>query len=123
MTKQAALSSAETEILNYVWQLERATVQNICDELPSDRNITYATVQTLLRRLEKKGYVEHTTEGKAHVFTATVEQEEVANQGISDLVKKLFRGDTSALMLHMAKHGKISRKDLDHLNSLLNEEK
>ena len=50
-----ALSPAETEILRLVWQLEAARVQQMCDALPADR--AYATVQTLLRRLEQKGYV------------------------------------------------------------------
>ena len=48
-----ALSPAETEILRLVWQLEAARVQQMCDALPADR--AYATVQTLLRRLEQKG--------------------------------------------------------------------
>ena len=50
-----ALSPSETEILRLVWQLEKATVQEVCEKLPAKRKITYATVQTLLRRLEKKG--------------------------------------------------------------------
>ena len=59
MTKRnlPSVSPAETEILRLVWQLDKATVQNVCDKLPAKRKITYATVQTLLRRLEKKGYL------------------------------------------------------------------
>jgi len=49
------VSPAETEILRLVWQLDKATVQDVCNKLPAKRKIAYATVQTLLRRLEKKG--------------------------------------------------------------------
>ena len=59
------LSPAETEILRLVWELGAGTVQQVCEKLPPDREIAYATVQTLLRRLEKKGYVSHTVQGKA----------------------------------------------------------
>lgn len=54
-----ALSPAETEVLRIVWQSGQATVQRVLDGLPRDRGIAYATVQTLLRRLERKGYVAH----------------------------------------------------------------
>ncbi len=57
MTKRQlrAMSPAETEILRLVWQIDEATVQQICDLLPPKRSIAYKTVQTLLRRLEEKG--------------------------------------------------------------------
>ena len=70
-----ALSPAETEVIRLVWNLGQASVQDVCDALPEDRAVTYATVQTLLRRLEKKGYVGHETQGKAHVFSAEAEPE------------------------------------------------
>ena len=48
------VSPAETEILRLVWSLDAATVQQVCDALPKKPPANYATVQTLLRRLEKK---------------------------------------------------------------------
>ena len=59
MTKQQLpkLSPTETEILRFVWDLNKATVQEVCENLPTRRRMSYATVQTLLRRLEKKGYL------------------------------------------------------------------
>ena len=68
--KLPAVSPAETEILRIVWQLGQGTVQKVCDRLPSKRKITYATVQTLLRRLEKKGYIKHRNEGKGASVTS-----------------------------------------------------
>ena len=53
------LSPSETEILRIVWELDHPTVQAVCDALPEHRDIAYATVQTMLRRLEKKGYLAH----------------------------------------------------------------
>ncbi len=81
-----ALSPAETEILRLVWESEPATVQEICDALDETRSITYATVQTLLRRLESKGYLRHESEGKAHRFFAAVKQEEVIKRTVGELL-------------------------------------
>ena len=113
------LSPSETEILRLVWQRGQATVQQICDKLPARRRIAYATVQTLLRRLEKKGYIKHTNQGKAHLFYPAVKRQEVIGRSVRDFVDKLFGGDPIPLVQYLAKHGKISPEDIDELKSLI----
>ena len=115
-----ALSPSETEILRLVWQLEKATVQDVCEKLPAKRKITYATVQTLLRRLEKKGYLKHTVNGKAHVFSAAVKQENVVRRSVGDFLDRLFGGDPVPLVQYLAEHGKISADDIENLKQLIN---
>jgi BlaI family penicillinase repressor len=115
----AALSPAETEILRLVWQLEPAAVQEICDSLPKDRSIAYATVQTLLRRLEKKGYVRHEVQGKAHLFSAAVKREQVIKRTVGDFVERLFGGDPLPLMLHLADQSDLKADDLEELKKLI----
>ena len=107
-----ALSPAETEIVRLVWQLESATVQDICDALPEERCIAYATVQTLLRRLEKKGYVRHKLSGKAHVFSAAVKREKVIKQTVIEFVERLFGGDPVPLILHLADCSDLKPEDI-----------
>ncbi len=116
-----ALSPSETEILRLVWQLDKATVQEVCEKLPSKRKITYATVQTLLRRLEKKGYLKHAVSGKAHVFSAAVKREHVVKRSVGDFLDRLFGGDAIPLMQYLAEHGKISADDIDNLKRLIDE--
>lgn len=121
MTKKelAALSPAETEILRIVWELQNATVQQVVDQLPPDRTIAYATVQTLLRRLEKKGYLTHQAGGKAHIFSAVAKKDEVISRTVGDFVNRLFGGDPLPLVQYLAEHGKITRQDIDRLKDLI----
>jgi BlaI family penicillinase repressor len=114
-----ALSPAETEVLRLVWQLEAATVQQIFDTMPEDRSVGYATVQTLLRRLEKKGYVQHKVQGKAHLFSAAVKRDQVIKRTVSDFVERLFGGDPLPLILHLADHSKLNADDIDRLKQLI----
>jgi predicted transcriptional regulator len=125
MAKQRipALSAAETEILRIVWQLGRATVQQVCDSLPAKRKIAYATVQTLLRRLEKKGYVKHETRGKAHVFFAAVKSEDVIKRTVGDFLDRLFGGDPVPLIHYLAEHGNIDANNIEKLKQLTNKNK
>ncbi len=120
MTKKKlpALSPSETEILRLVWQLDKATVQDVCNKLPAKRKIAYATVQTLLRRLEKKGYLKHRIRGKAHVFFAAVKSENVIKRSVNDFLDKLFGGDPIPLMQYLAEHGKIDADDIEKLKRL-----
>jgi len=118
-----ALSPSETEILRLVWQLNKATVQDVCDNLPARRKIAYATVQTLLRRLEKKGYLKHHIRGKAHVFLPAVKQQAVIKRSVGDFLNRLFGGDPIPLMQYLAEHGKIQTKDIERLKRLVDKNK
>jgi predicted transcriptional regulator len=113
-----ALSPSETEILRLVWQLDKATVQEVCDKLPARRKIAYATVQTLLRRLEKKGYLKHEIRGKAHVFFPVVKPDTVIKRSVGDFLERLFGGDPIPLMQFLAEHGKIDAEDIERLKEL-----
>jgi BlaI family transcriptional regulator, penicillinase repressor len=115
----AAVSRTETEILRLLMQLGQGTVQQVCDALPPGREIGYATVQTLLRRLEKKGYIGHTVQGKAFIFYALVERDEVVRRSVRDFVNHLFGGDPVPLMLHLADHSKLTAKDIKRLKTLI----
>ncbi|MHC4239095.1 MAG: BlaI/MecI/CopY family transcriptional regulator [Planctomycetota bacterium] len=114
-----AVSPAETEVLRIVWETDRATVQDVCERLPAERKIAYATVQTLLRRLEKKGYVGHHNQGKAHVFFPVVKSEEVIKRTVGDFLDRLFGGDPVPLVQYLAEHGKIGADDIEKLKVLL----
>jgi len=121
MTKQRlpSLSASETEILRLLWELHEATVQQVCERLPAKRRIGYATVQTLLRRLERKGYIRHRAEGKAHVFCPAVEQDHVIRRSVNDFLERLFGGDPIPLVQHLAEHGRIDAEDLERLKKLI----
>jgi predicted transcriptional regulator len=114
-----SLSASETEILRLLWELHEATVQQVCEKLPARRKIGYATVQTLLRRLERKGYIAHRADGKAHVFHPAVEPDHVIKRSVNDFLERLFGGDPIPLMQHLAEHGRIGAQDLERLKKLV----
>jgi BlaI family transcriptional regulator, penicillinase repressor len=119
--KLRAMSPAETEILRLVWQLDKATVQQIHEALPANRKVAYKTVQTLLRRLEDKGYLTHKVEGKAHLFVPAVKREAVVKRTVLDFVDRLFGGDPKPLMHFLAEEGCIDTQDIEELKKLIDE--
>lgn len=121
--KLPAMSPAETEILRLVWQLDEATVQQIRDRLPADRSLAYNTVQTLLSRLEQKGYLKHREEGRAHVFSPLVKPQEVIKTTVRDFLGRLFGGDPKPLVQFLAEDGKIDEEDIKRLRELIKKRK
>jgi len=117
--KRPAMSPAETEALRLVWELKKATVQQVYDALPENRKVTYVTVATLLRRLEDKGYIKHRIQGKAFAYIPAVKKEDVINRTIDDLVQRLFGGNPVPLMQHLAMHTEISDEDIEKLRELV----
>jgi len=124
MTKQelVPLSRTETEILRIVWQLENAAVQEVYDTFPRKRRVSFATVQTLLRRLEKKGYLRHTVRGNANIYHTAVNMESVLKKTVNDFLERVFGGDPIPLMLHLTKHGKLTTEDIKKLMEIIEEE-
>ena len=121
--KLRAMSPAETEILRLVWQLNEATVQQICELLPPERNVAYNTVQTLLCRLEQKGYLKHRQRGRAHVFSPLVKPQEVIKTTVRDFLGRLFGGDPKPLVQFLAEDGKIDEEDIKRLRELVKRRK
>lgn len=121
--KLPAMSRTETEILRLVWQLNAATVQQIRDRLPADRKLAYNTVQTLLCRLEQKGYLKHREKGRAHVFSPLVKPDEVIKTTVRDFLGRLFGGDPKPLVQFLAEDGKIDEEDIKRLRELIKKRK
>lgn len=119
----ASLGAAEAEILQLVWELKEATVQQIFERLPKDRGIAPATVQTVLRRLRDKGYLRSRADGKAHVFSPSVRPETVITKTVKDMVNRFFGGKAAPLMLHLAQSEKLGKDDLAQLRELLDNDR
>lgn len=119
MAERPALSKGEIEVARVLWDLKHATVREVFDSFPKSRSIDFTTVQTYLRRLEKKGYVNVKLDGRTRVYTPRVKPRTVIRETVDDLVDRLFAGETLPLMQHLIEDRNISRQDLDTLKSLL----
>lgn len=98
-----SLGSAEAEILCVVWQLGEGTVRQVYACLPPNRGITQGTVQTVLRRLRAKGFIEARTDGKTHVFRPVIAEEKVIADAVRQVTRVHFKGNAAAFMEAVAK--------------------
>ena len=119
MADRALLSKGEMEVARLLWEMAPATVRQIHEALPADRQMDFATVQTYLRRLESKGYAKSTLEGRVRIYSARTKARTVIRETVDDLVNRLFAGDTMPLMRHLIEDRGIGEKELSKLRELL----
>jgi BlaI family penicillinase repressor len=120
--KSIALTKFELEIMRVLWDLGRASVREIQEELSAKRRPAYTTVQTIIGRLEEKGAVRRLRKiGNALIFEPTITRKSVHGQLITELLK-LFGGSARPLMAHLAEMGKLNLEDVRELETLMMEQ-
>jgi len=112
-----ALTKAEEDIMQVLWQLEKANVKDIIAELPTPKP-AYNTVSTIVRILESKGFVNYEKKGKGHIYFPLLKKTEYSNQSINKLVNNYFQGSFKSMVSFFMKKNEIS---LDELESVLKE--
>lgn len=111
------LTKAEEDIMQVLWQLKKANVKQIIEEL-SDPKPAYNTVSTIVRILESKGFVNYEKKGKGHIYFPLLEKHEYSNQSINKLVDNYFQGSFKSMVSFFMKKNDIN---LNELESVLKE--
>ncbi len=112
------IPDSELEILLALWDHGPATVRDLLDRLPGpDR--AYTTVQTLLNRLEAKGCVATRKDGRALVYTPTVERDDLLTAELAEVATRVTGGRASPLVLNLVEQGNLSPDDIAALRALL----
>ncbi len=105
--------------MNVLWQKGSATVQQVLDALPAQPPLAYNSVLTTIRILEKKGYVQHVKDGRAHVYMPLVGRKEASRFEIRHLVNRFFRNSHEELVLNILEDGSLDEAELKRLRELL----
>ena len=111
------LGDRELDVMGVLWDLGSGTVSEVRERLPAD--LAYTTVLTILRNLEAKELVTHTTEGKAHRYVPRVAQRAARRSAVSRIVDKLFHGSPEQLITQLVEDEHLSADDLKRLRALL----
>src|SRR4030088_85609 len=96
---ELSLGDREVGVIGVLWDIGDGTVTEVRDRLPVD--LAYTTVLTILRKLEAKGLVRHTVEGKAHRYIPRVAQKSARRTVLGRLIDKLFDGSPEQLLGHL----------------------
>lgn len=113
--KKAPLSALESKVMQVVWDGETATAEQVRTELEKTQSIKDSTVRTILRRLEEKGYLQHTTEGRTYVYSPTVASRNVAVDAVRGIINRFCHGSVEDLLVGMVDDEIVSPEKLRQL--------
>lgn len=115
------LGETEMEVLQHVWDLERATVADVHERVLRDRKVAYTTVMTVLKKLADKGFLSVDDSEQTYVYAAARPAHEVRESLVDDLVEKVFRGSPAALVQALVRREELSDEDRDEIMRLVGE--
>ncbi len=125
--KSLILHKLELQLMKIVWEKGRATAREVKDAIDEDRPLAESTVRTMLRLLEKKGFLAHDVDkGNRHqpfVYRPVVQRDEVSRGMLSDLLDRLFDGSKELLLNYLFEDEDVSLEELQSLREKLAEKK
>ncbi len=120
--RPATIPDSELDVLRVLWERQQATVREVLETLrAAGREWSYATVATLLDRLETKGVVTSDRSDLAFVYKPAITPQEVQQKRLKSLVDKLYQGEPGLLVLHLLKSHPLDPKQASEVRSLLDE--
>ncbi|MDX8339565.1 BlaI/MecI/CopY family transcriptional regulator [Draconibacterium sp. IB214405] len=108
------LTKAEEQVMQLLWQLEKAFVKDIIEQMPIPKP-AYNTVSTIIRILEKKGFVGHNAYGKTHEYYPLISRKEYTRSFMKNFMRNYFSGSFQEMVSFFAKEDNMSLSELDEL--------
>ncbi|MGD8535860.1 MAG: BlaI/MecI/CopY family transcriptional regulator [Candidatus Aminicenantes bacterium] len=106
------LTKAEEQIMQILWKLEKGFVKDVLEHLPKPKP-AYNTVSTIVRILEKKGFVSHTAYGKTHEYYPVLSKEEYTRKFLKRFVENYFSDSFKEMVSFFAKEKDMSISELE----------
>ena len=115
------LTKAEEQIMQILWKLDEAFVKEIINKLPNPKP-AYNTVSTIVRILEKKGFVTHTAFGKSHRYHPLVKKEDYTKVHMKSIVNNYFSNSFENMVSFFAKEQSISVNEMEEIMKVMEKE-
>ena len=109
------LGDVEQRVMDHIWTQGPVTADACRQALADVWPMKESTVRTVLRRLEDKGYVTHTTEGRTYVYAAAERPASVATRAVQHLIDRFCGGSAEALVAGLVDYAVLTPKQLERL--------
>ena len=115
------LTRAEEQVMHILWDLEVAFVKEIIELIPEPKP-AYNTISTIVRILEKKGFVSHLAYGKSHRYFPLVTKKEYTRKFMKGFVRNYFSNSYREMVSFFAKEEQVSISELEEVKRMVEEQ-
>lgn len=121
-TSKPTITEAEFAVLECLWELGCCPKRTLVDRLyPGGSTSDLATVQKLLDRLERKGFVNRDRSAAAHVYSSALNRDEYAAREVQAIAERITNGSLAPIVMNLVEGRVLSKKDRDSIRSVLDE--
>ena len=111
------MTPAEEEIMHVLWKIEKGIIKDILREFPHPKP-AYNTIATVLRVMEKKGFVSHEAVGAFFQFQPLITKEVYARSQVKSLLKAYFESSLTKLIVAFSREENLSPADIEQINQI-----
>ena len=108
------LTKAEEQVMQILWNLKKGFVNDLLDQIPNPKP-AYNTVSTIVRILEKKGFVGYTAYGKTHEYYPIIERNQYRSYYLKSMITTYFGGSFERLVSFFAKDNDMNIREMEEL--------
>lgn len=121
--KLPALSPAQREIMEIVWERGEVAASEVRAILSRDRDVARNTVRTLLERMEQKGWLTHREEGRTFLYSASRPRQVTIGQKVLEVLDHVCGGSPETLVTALLDYRGLSDDELQRIRTMLDEAK
>jgi BlaI family penicillinase repressor len=111
------LTHVEEETMQAVWRTGEGNVKSFIEHL--DEAIPYTTVASIIKNLERKGYLQSRLVGNAYLYKPAVSEEEYKKKFMGKVVKEYFDNSYKELVNFFVEQKKLSAKELKEIINMI----
>ncbi len=112
------LTASEEKVMQILWELKRGFVREIRDKYP-DPKPHYNTISTIIRILEKKGYIGHISYNKSHQYYPKISKDQYKSSSFDNLLKSYFNNSYQELVAFFSRKENLNQEELDGLIEII----
>lgn len=115
------LTKAEEQIMQVLWKIQKGFVKDVLEHFPNPKP-AYNTISTIVRILEKKGFVDHLAYGKTHQYYPLISKKEYTRKYFKGFMTNYFSNSYGALASFLAADKSISLNELEEMKAMVEKE-
>lgn len=112
------LTKAEEQVMQIVWKIKKGFVKDILEKFPEPRP-AYNTVSTIVRILERKGFIGHNAFGKSHEYYPLISKKEYTKTYLSGMLSGYFSDSYKQLVSFFSNENKLSISEMEEIKEMI----
>ena len=112
-------TESELEIMQILWECGPLTVRKVNDLLNQQRRVGYTTTLKIMQIMAEKELLTRDTEHRSHVYTPTLQSEEVQSTILDHVLKTVFKGSRSNLVIQALGNHSVTKEEMEEIRLLI----